>query len=105
MDRRRLIIGIVVGVLVVGAIGVGTYYYTTNATAREQLLEQLDIETGQVAGEGLLASGFIEAEEVEVATEMGGRVVELSFEEGDDVAAGARVVQLDIALLEAERVK
>ena len=52
--------------------------------------------------DGLMASGFIEAEEVTVAPELGGRVVELLVEEGDDVETGQVLVRLDGTLLEAQ---
>ncbi len=37
----------------------------------------------------ILASGYVEATEVRVAPEVGGRVLELLVDEGDRVAAGA----------------
>ncbi len=103
MDRKRLIIGGVLLAVLVAAIAVGAWHYSTNVKAREQLLEQLDIEAGKAAEGGLLVSGFIEAEEVELAAEIGGRVVELPFEEGDEVEAGDVVVRLDTAIMEAQR--
>ncbi|MCC7020763.1 MAG: efflux RND transporter periplasmic adaptor subunit [Ardenticatenales bacterium] len=51
----------------------------------------------------LEASGTIEAMEVDVAAEIGGRVVAVEVEEGDEVAAGDVVVRLDTALLDAQR--
>jgi HlyD family secretion protein len=51
----------------------------------------------------LVASGFLEAEEVSVMTEVGGRVVELSIDEGDEVSAGDILVRLDESLLQAQR--
>lgn len=48
------------------------------------------------------ASGFIEAEEVAIAPELGGRVVELLVEEGDEVEAGQVLARLDGTLLEAK---
>lgn len=50
----------------------------------------------------LVASGFLEAEEVSVMTEVGGRVVELSIDEGDQVNAGDIVLRLDDTLLQAQ---
>ena len=43
----------------------------------------------------LRASGYVEATEVRVAAEVGGRILQLPVEEGDRVAAGAVVAQLD----------
>ena len=43
------------------------------------------------------ASGYVEATEVRVAPEVGGRVIELAVAEGDRVAAGALIARLDTA--------
>jgi HlyD family secretion protein len=43
----------------------------------------------------LRASGYVEATEVRVASEVGGRVLELAVEEGDRVAAGSLIARLD----------
>jgi len=51
---------------------------------------------------GLTASGFIEADEVAVAPELGGRVVELLADEGDEIEAGQVLVRLDGTLLDAQ---
>jgi membrane fusion protein YbhG len=53
------------------------------------------------------ASGYVEATEVRVAPEVGGRILELRIDEGDRVAAGATIARLDtrdtdIALQQAE---
>lgn len=41
------------------------------------------------------ASGYVEATEVRIAPEVGGRVLEVMVAEGDPVAAGARIARLD----------
>lgn len=46
------------------------------------------------------ASGYVEATEVRVAPEVGGRVLEVSVSEGDRVTAGARLARLDTADVE-----
>jgi multidrug efflux pump subunit AcrA (membrane-fusion protein) len=57
----------------------------------------------QPAGdEALEASGIIQAEEVLVASEWGGQIAAIPVAEGDKVAAGDVLVQLDTALLDAE---
>jgi HlyD family secretion protein len=43
------------------------------------------------------ASGYVEATEVRVAPQVGGRVLEVAVEEGDRVAAGAVIARLDTA--------
>jgi HlyD family secretion protein len=49
-----------------------------------------------------VASGTIEAEDIAIATEMGGQVVELFAGEGDRVDAGDVLLQLDQAALLAQ---
>jgi HlyD family secretion protein len=46
------------------------------------------------------ASGYVEATEVRVAPEVGGRVLEVTVGEGDPVTAGARVARLDTSDVE-----
>ena len=50
---------------------------------------------GQAADEATRASGYVEATEVRVAAEVGGRLLEVAVREGDRVAAGALVARLD----------
>lgn len=50
----------------------------------------------------LTASGVIEAREVSITAEVGGRIVDISADEGDEVEEGAILVRLDTALPEAE---
>jgi HlyD family secretion protein len=49
------------------------------------------------------ASGFIEAEEVNVVSEVSGRVVEVLADEADEVTNGQVLVRLDGGLLQAQR--
>lgn len=53
------------------------------------------------------ASGHVEADEVRLAPEVGGRVIELLVKEGDNVSAGAVILRLDARdqLLAIERAK
>jgi multidrug resistance efflux pump len=50
----------------------------------------------------LVASGFIEANEVAVATEVGGRIIALYGREGDEVGVGEVLVVLEDSLLRAQ---
>jgi len=53
---------------------------------------------GGSADEGpLRASGYVEATEVRIAPEVGGRVVELPVDEGERIAAGVLLARLDTA--------
>jgi len=57
---------------------------------------------GDIPGQ-ILTSGFIEARDVNVATETGGRIAEILADEGDHITAGATVVRLDDELLTAQK--
>ena len=50
---------------------------------------------GRAAEGPLRASGYVEATEVRVAPEVGGRVLEIKVDEGDRVAAGTLLARLD----------
>ena len=50
----------------------------------------------------LAASGVIQATEISISAEIGGRVARLYVREGDEVAAGDLLAELDTALLEAQ---
>jgi multidrug efflux pump subunit AcrA (membrane-fusion protein) len=101
MTRRRIIAIVVVALLLIGGAAVIIYTSARNG-AREGLAAQLDAARQGIPGR-LEVSGFIEAEQIEVAAEIGGRVVEQAFEEGDEVAAGDVLLRLDAAIFEAQR--
>lgn len=66
-----------------------------------------DNNTGKVVQETaketpLTASGFIEAEEITIATEVGGRVAALNAQVGDEIEAGEVVAYLDNRIAAAE---
>jgi HlyD family secretion protein len=50
----------------------------------------------------ILTSGFIEARDVAIAAEVGGRIVEIDASEGDRVAADRPIIELDDSLLKAQ---
>ena len=53
----------------------------------------------------IIASGFIEGEEVMVAPEVSGRIAEMVVDRGDAVAAGDVLVRLGDALLQSQRLE
>lgn len=75
-------------ILLVAAAGFAYWYFYARAAA----------DTG-----ALTASGTIEAVQVVVSPELGGRVTAVHVEEGAAVRAGEVLVQFDTALLEAQR--
>lgn len=94
-------------VLAAAAAG-GWWYVNENPAWWFWLQDEFDralLELGlapQAAPQGLLASGFVEAQKVSVSTEMGGRIVALYADEGDEVQAGQVLVRLDRSLLESQ---
>ena len=86
MGRRpnpRLVLPVVFTVLV----AVGIYWLATSSRN----------------GDGLTASGTVEAAEIQVAPEIGGRIQEVLVETGDSVNENDRLVLLDDTLLQAQR--
>ena len=84
--RLRIVIPIL---LVVILVVVAIWYFTSG---------RADVASGV-----LTASGTIEATEVQVSPELGGRVISVTVDEGDHVQAGDVLVQLDATLLESQR--
>ncbi len=97
---KEKIVPIIVIVVVVAILAAAGIYFATNPDARQAVLTQMEVTVPEV--EGLTASGFIEAEEVNIAPEIGGRLVMLSADEGDNVEAGQVLAQLDTTLLDAQ---
>lgn len=87
MKKKR--IRLLVVLLIIIAIGVGLWL-------------GLGRSSEDYSGE-ILTSGFIEAREVSIATETGGRIAEILADEGDQVAAGATLIKLDDELLTAQK--
>ena len=84
MKTRMQIIPIVIIVVV---LGLGAYWLVNRAAAQDQ---------------GLKASGTIEATDVTISPEIGGRVAEVMVTDGDAVSKDQPVVRLDDALLQAQ---
>jgi len=98
--KRKQIVPIIIVVAVVIVVATAGIYFATSPAAWRKVLAQMEL--GEPEAGGLTASGFIEAEEVSIAPELGGRVVELLVDEGDEAEAGQVLVRLDGALLEAQ---
>jgi multidrug efflux pump subunit AcrA (membrane-fusion protein) len=102
---KRAIIVVIVLLVVGGAIAGGWWFINQNPEWWFWLQEEWDkavVELGiepVEEVEGLVASGFIEADEASVTTELGGRIVALNVDEGDEVEQGQVVAELDDSLL------
>lgn len=100
MKKRLRTAGLVAGLIMIIAAGVGWWYANTHPEAWQQILGELPLPASE---EGpLVASGFIEAEEVDLAPELGGRLVAYLVAEGDDVEAGKTLFRFDDTLIQAQ---
>jgi HlyD family secretion protein len=99
--RKRNLIFLVVALVLIGAVA-GLWYLSSRSGVWDQLLADLGLQTEATPAGVLAASGIVEAEEVSVTTELGGRVAEVLADEGDLVDEGAVVILLDDALLSAQ---
>jgi multidrug efflux pump subunit AcrA (membrane-fusion protein) len=98
--KPQRIIPIAILALVLIAAGGAAFYFLSNPAAWQTTLTQLEL--AEPSASGLTASGFIEAEEVDIAPQIGGRLGELLVEEGDDIEADTLLIRLDGTLLDAQ---
>jgi len=90
ITKRKWLHRAVVGIVGLGlAILIGCQVW---AASRQQALNNGRLE----------ASGIVQAEEVSIASEFGGRVAEIPVAEGDEVSAGDLLARLDTELLDAQ---
>ena len=95
--------------LLVGAAAAGAWWIKANRpqtwadiqVRAQGLAVRLGLAQKTETGE-LIASGFIEADEASVSAELGGRIVAIHADEGDQVVRGQTLVELDDSLLMAQ---
>jgi len=95
--------------VLVAAAAVGGWWYASQNPSvlakvqdgLERFLGGLGLKAEQEV-EGIVAAGFVEAEEASVIAEVGGRIAALYADEGDQVGAGDVLVELDGSLLLAQ---
>ncbi len=113
MKEKTRIVAIVFA-LVAGAVMIGWLYFRANPAAWDDFLAEMGAgtderpapsmssQTPRKSGD-LVASGNIEAEEVAVASPIGGRIIEITSEEGEEVAIDHLLLRLDQQALLAQR--
>jgi len=105
---KRWIILVVV-LLLIGGVAAGAWWVKANRpqtwAAIQSMTKDIAARLGRASeanpGE-LIASGFIEADEASVTTELGGRIVAIHADEGDEVVKGQVVVEMDDSLLRTQ---
>jgi multidrug resistance efflux pump len=106
MNRAIVVLAIL---LVVAAAALGGWWFVSQnpewwSQAQEELgkaVDELGLQPEEEA-EGLVASGFIEADEASVMTELGGRIVALHADEGEQVEKGDVLAELDASFVRAQ---
>jgi multidrug efflux pump subunit AcrA (membrane-fusion protein) len=83
-------------IIILAAIGGGYWWYTQNSTVAA-------LETEE--DPPLVGSGSIEAETVAITAELGGRIIDLMADEGEEVAADQILVELDKSDLLAQQLQ
>lgn len=99
--KRNIKILIII-LLVVSALGGGYSYISQNPGVIIQLQLKLGLLDEAEASGALIVSGYIEADETNVAAETKGRIIQITADEGDFVQADQVLVVLDTALLDAD---
>jgi HlyD family secretion protein len=100
MKKKYMVIPVVVVLLV--CVAAGWWYVSSQPGLLDRVLAQIGLG-GEAKSAGVLAaSGIVEAEEVSVTAEIGGRVAEVLADEGDSVQEGDVLIRLDDALLLAQ---
>jgi len=99
---KHRIVPIIIILIIIGAVAGGYWYFTQNPTELTNLQVELGLITAEEASGVQSASGFIEAEEVNSASEIGGRITLITVDEGDYVKTGDILAELDTDLLEAQ---
>jgi HlyD family secretion protein len=102
-----MILGIVLGI---AALGATAYHFRGPLAARVGSLNGFEIASlvpgahpaSDTVSQPLMASGTIEANSVSVSSPRGGRLAAVLVKEGDQVAPGALVAEMDTTLSDAE---
>jgi HlyD family secretion protein len=102
---KRTVIILAVLLIVGGTIGGAWWYISHNPEwwfwlqgEFKKAIDELGLQAKPPVP-GLFVSGFIEADEASVTTELGGRIIALYADEGDEVEKGQVLVRLDDSLL------
>jgi multidrug resistance efflux pump len=99
---KKRIKPVIVILLAIVALGGGYWFYRQNPDTLVQLQRRLGILGEAQASETHAVSGYIEADEINLAAETSGRIIRITLEEGDLAQRGQILVELDTALSEAD---
>lgn len=97
---QRYLPALIIIFLLAALAGIGVWYTRANPDAVDQVLIELDLQAAEAGG--ISGSGFIEAVQVDIASELGGQIAAIPVEEGDEVKAGDILIELDSDTLDAQ---
>jgi HlyD family secretion protein len=98
-NRIKPVIAILLAITVLGG---GYRFYRQNPDTVLQLQRRVGILSEAQASEMHTVSGYIEADEINLAAETSGRIMRITVDEGDLAQRGQILVELDTALMEAD---
>jgi multidrug efflux pump subunit AcrA (membrane-fusion protein) len=99
---KHKLVPVIIILLLASLIGAGYSYLTRHPDQFKQIQLRFGLISEAEATGVYSVSGYIEAEEVELAAETGGRIARITVDEGSFAEAGQTLIELDTALLEAE---
>lgn len=99
---KHRMIPVLILLVIAAAAGGGYWYFNRYPQELTGLQLKLGLLTQAEATGVQTVSGYIEADQVNVAAEIGGRITRITVDEGDFVEAGQVLVELDTALLDAQ---
>ena len=99
MKREKLVPLIIIAVVLLIVAAAALYFVLSPGTWQQALLE-LELTKPEVSG--ISASGFVEAEEITIGSEVGGRIAAIMVAEGDEVEPDEVLVRLDDTLAQAQ---
>ncbi|MCP4165750.1 MAG: HlyD family efflux transporter periplasmic adaptor subunit [Chloroflexi bacterium] len=82
-------------IIVVAAVAGGYYWYVTYYPTTQAVSVSI--------AEDIRASGLIEAKTLLITSETGGRIIDVFAREGDEIATGDLLIQLDDSMLKAQQ--
>jgi HlyD family secretion protein len=81
---------VVIVVLLAIAAGAGYWWFATDGESIRAQLPQPNAQATDIVG-----SGTIEADQIAITSQLGGRITDIKVDEGDEVQAGELLLQLD----------
>jgi multidrug efflux pump subunit AcrA (membrane-fusion protein) len=98
-NRIKPVIVILLAIVVLGG---GYWFYRQNPDTVLQLQRRVGLLGEAQASEMHTVTGYIEADEINLAAETSGRIIRITVDEGDLAQRDQILVELDTALLEAD---